>query len=303
MLRSQHPHDRDLLMALDGELARRRQAVVDEHVSKCVNCRSRLHQIRTTLAEASGVYESAFEPPGSPFPSSRARLERALEEAADEWDHSWLVRLRCTLALSPTRAGLCAAVVLAVLAVVSISRSDRIVRGTNPGFGTPLPIATLTPGGVSSLTAVELCAGARPPRLVTAASRERVRRDYHIEDVSTRAYELDALITPELGGTTEPENLWPQRYESPVWNARVKDELEQLLPRLVCSHQVALALAQREIATDWIAAYKRYFRTDLPLQAHVGTPVADEDDLEFAPVRYVAENSTPLVLNIRLVRP
>ena len=303
MPRSQHPRDRELLMALDGEVSHRRQAVVDEHVSECVACRSRLHQMRTTLSEASALYESACEPQGSPFRSSRVRLERALEEAADEWNHSWLARLRGTLAVSPTRAGLGAAVVLVMLAVGWIVRSDEIVRGRNRGFATPLPIATLTPGAVSSLTAVELCAGARPSRQVTAASRERVLRDYHIERVSIRTYELDALVTPELGGTTDPENLWPQRYESPVWNARVKDELEQLLPKLVCSNQVDLAQAQREIAADWVSAYKRYFRTDVPLQAHAGASIADDEDLEFAPVRYVAENSTPLVLSVRFVRP
>lgn len=95
-------------------------------------------------------------------------------------------------------------------------------------------------------------------------------------------YELDALITPELGGTTAPENLWPQRYASPMWNARIKDQLERLLPELVCSQRLELAEAQREIATDWIAAYKRYFRTDTPLRAHLEAPPADDDDLELA---------------------
>ena len=205
--------------------------------------------------------------------------------------------------VSPTRANLGVAVVVVLLAVVWISRAGDMVRGPRPEFGAPLPIATLTPGAVSSLTAMELCAGARPSRLVTAESREQVLRDYGMEKVSTRTYELDALITPELGGTTAPENLWPQRYASPVWNARVKDELEQLLPRLVCANQVELAQAQREIASDWVAAYKRYFKTDVPLQAHVGAPLADDDDLEFAPVRYVAENSAPMVLSVRFVRP
>jgi hypothetical protein len=123
-----------------------------------------------------------------------------------------------------------------------------------------------------------------------------------MEKVSDRMYELDALITPELGGTTAPQNLWPQRYASPVWNARVKDELEQLLPRLVCANQLELAQAQREIAIDWIAAYKRYFKSDLPLQAHVGAPLADDDDLEFAPARYVVENSAAMALSVRFVR-
>jgi hypothetical protein len=70
-------------------------------------------------------------------------------------------------------------------------------------------------------------------------------------------------------------------YASPVWNARVKDELERLLPEMVCRGQVDLARAQREIATDWVAAYKHYFNTDAPLQAHVGAPLAEDSELEF----------------------
>jgi hypothetical protein len=123
-----------------------------------------------------------------------------------------------------------------------------------------------------------------------------------MENVPDRAYELDALITPELGGTTDPENLWPQRYEAPVWNARVKDELERLLPRLVCSNRVELAQAQREIATDWVAAYKRYFSTDQPLQALVGPAVADDDDLEVAPVYVVAKSSPIMSLSVAFTR-
>ena len=59
-------------------------------------------------------------------------------------------------------------------------------------------------------------------------------------------------------------NLWPERYTSRVWNAHVKDELEDLLPQLVCERKVPLATAQRDIASNWIAAYKKYFQTDRP---------------------------------------
>jgi hypothetical protein len=34
---------------------------------------------------------------------------------------------------------------------------------------------------------------------------------------------------------------------------------------MVCAGEVDLATAQRDIATDWIAAYKKYFHTDRPL--------------------------------------
>ena len=88
-----------------------------------------------------------------------------------------------------------------------------------------------------------------------------------MENVPTDEYELDYLITPELGGAPDARNLWPQRYGSRVWNAHVKDDLERLLPRMVCNQEIRLETAQREIARDWIAAYRKYFKTDAPLQA------------------------------------
>ncbi len=38
----------------------------------------------------------------------------------------------------------------------------------------------------------------------------------------------------------------------------MKDKLEDRLHALVCAGKVPLAVAQREIATDWIAAYQKY---------------------------------------------
>jgi hypothetical protein len=47
----------------------------------------------------------------------------------------------------------------------------------------------------------------------------------------------------------------------------VKDELERLLPSLVCDGRIDLRTAQRDISADWIGAYKKYFRTDRPVQS------------------------------------
>jgi hypothetical protein len=41
-------------------------------------------------------------------------------------------------------------------------------------------------------------------------------------------------------------------------NADVKDELEAVPSRLVCSSWLPLAEAQQAIATDWTAAYNRF---------------------------------------------
>ena len=52
-----------------------------------------------------------------------------------------------------------------------------------------------------------------------------------------------------------------------MWNAHAKDALEERLQYMVCDKQIDLASARRQIATDWIAAYKKYLHADNPCNA------------------------------------
>jgi hypothetical protein len=58
------------------------------------------------------------------------------------------------------------------------------------------------------------------------------------------------------GGASEWNHV--PRATADGWNADVKDELEAVLSRLVCSGRVPLAEAQKAIAADWTAAYNRF---------------------------------------------
>ena len=108
----------------------------------------------------------------------------------------------------------------------------------------------------------------RSPLMLASVGR-RVFEEYGIRNPEPRHYELDYLIDPELGGSDDPSNLWPQPYSAGVWNSRVKDALEDRLRALVCEGKLDLATAQRDLASDWIAAYKKYFHTGAPLLDHV----------------------------------
>jgi hypothetical protein len=101
---------------------------------------------------------------------------------------------------------------------------------------------------------------------VAASLQRKVFEEYGIVAAEPRAYEVDYLITPALGGADDIRNLWPQSYSAAVWNARVKDALEDRLHDLVCEGNLELATAQHDISSDWIAAYKKYFHTDGPLE-------------------------------------
>jgi hypothetical protein len=183
---------------------------------------------------------------------------------------------RWRLALSPA-VGVAAVVVLAATASIYL-QSAPMTNSLAANHRLALPVASITPGATWDVSREELCSGAPRVRPVTAAMRAQVVSAYGVEKVPSDQYELDYLVTPELGGATDARNLWPQKYASPIWNARVKDELERLLPQLVCSHQLDLETAQRDMASDWVAAYKKYFNTDVPLEAHRRPAIDDDDD-------------------------
>ena len=98
--------------------------------------------------------------------------------------------------------------------------------------------------------------------------RQEVLQKYGIVNAQASDYEIDYLIAPGLGGVEDIHNLWPKPYTSRRWNAYVKDALEEHLQQLVCAGELDLSTAQRDIATDWIAADKKYFHTHRPLSLH-----------------------------------
>ena len=244
-----HLDDEELLLALDGELDADRRIEVDAHLAACGHCEQRLSALRATLDAATAA--AVLEAGEFSHRANRRRLEARLTGfEARHFD---------------TAFGLAVAASL-LIAIVWLTRP--VMPGEAPRA---LPVASLTPGDVADLTAVQLCSGERPSRVVSEAARRQVLRDYRMEHVPDRSYELDALITPELGGTSVPANLWPQMYDSPVWNAHVKDQLEDLLSSMVCRREIALTTAQKDIAADWVAAYKHYFKTEMPLDTRVAT--------------------------------
>jgi len=80
----------------------------------------------------------------------------------------------------------------------------------------------------------------------------------NFNEFKSGGFEEDHLISLELGGSpSDPKNLWPEPYASSS-GARVKDRLENALHALVCNGSIPLKTAQKEIATNWYAAYVKY---------------------------------------------
>jgi hypothetical protein len=100
----------------------------------------------------------------------------------------------------------------------------------------------------------------RPPRTYTERLKRRQVREYRYTDRRLRDYEEDHLVSLAIGGSpTDPRNLWPEpRHVIGGWGSDAKDRLEDRLHTDICRGRLSLAAAQRAMADDWIAAYKRY---------------------------------------------
>ena len=227
--RERHLSNEELVLAADGEGSAGGLA----HYAACAACRERAR----AFDRAAAIYAESLEgAPGAP------------RRTAPLW----------------------AAAVAAGAALALVGWGLFPVPAGGPSARAALPNPVLTPGAAGPWTAQQLCAGggapeAQPPR----ALARRVFAAYGIPKPKPRAFEMDMLIAPELGGSLEARNLWPQPYGGGPWNARAKDALEDRLFELVCAGEIGLVQAQREIAEDWIASYRRRFATDDPLVVHM----------------------------------
>lgn len=118
---------------------------------------------------------------------------------------------------------------------------------------------TLTPGAVGELPVQTLCSRdfhTGTVRNVPESLKQSVCRAYGIDKAhcNGKLYEIDHLISLELGGTNDQANLWPQPY-FPRPGAKEKDLVENYLHRQVCSRAMTLPAAQKAIATDWFQVY------------------------------------------------
>jgi hypothetical protein len=131
-----------------------------------------------------------------------------------------------------------------------------------------LPDRKLTPGTVNAAISEEQYRAQchtkgwtrlyRPPVSFTNSLKKLQMKEYGYPLAHLRDYEEDHLVPLCLAGAPQdPANLWPQP-RSGEWNADRKDQLEAKLCRLTCDGKVLLADAQREIAADWIVAYRKY---------------------------------------------
>ena len=274
----QHVPDAQLLLHSGGEMPAASSAMIAAHLQTCSLCRTRLKMLESSLDEfARADFEAGRRLRSAAV--SRARLQESLAELKAQNGESAgrgpEARRKSPLPVSWVslfngRETAIAAIAMAACLLFAIWYRQPVKTSFPLSASQPHseePDLRLTPGAILPLTQSQVC-GAEAARItanISASLKRKVFEEYGVAPSRPDAYEVDYLITPELGGATDIRNLWPEPYEDTVWNAHVKDQLEDRLHRLVCHGDVDLATAQRDISADWIAAYRKYFHADKPV--------------------------------------
>jgi hypothetical protein len=124
------------------------------------------------------------------------------------------------------------------------------------GITNNMPDPACTPGAVLTTDADQVCAVGYPNSVsdVDEAARDRIYAEYGITSRAPGQYVIDPLVPLSLGGSNDTANLWAQPA-SPAPGYAEKDALERYVRDQVCSGKMSLAEAQRQFATNWVAAY------------------------------------------------
>jgi hypothetical protein len=257
-----HPSDQELLLAAEGELPPGQAEQAASHLAICETCRRRKTEIEETMAAFVQAHRDRLDPllPSAAGPRALLRAELSqLAAVPPRRLEKWFSHLTLQ------HAGFLLAICFALLIYFRPSFESYGALSQVP---VSFPETGLTPGATVAMNRDQICLAARPKnRMVPLSLRRKVFQEYGIAGAEARAYEVDYLITPALGGADDIRNLWPQSYSSAVWNAGVKDELEDRLHDLVCEGKLDLETAQKDISSDWIAAYRKYFNTDRPVES------------------------------------
>lgn len=131
----------------------------------------------------------------------------------------------------------------------------------------------LTPGHVLTYDIRKICSSGytKTVRKVTESDKKRVFELYNIPKEQWHNYVIDHLISLQLGGSNDVDNLWPEPKReylktisttetNEIDDDRDKDRLEGHLNTLVCSGKLDLDEAQKAIASDWVKAYQVYIK-------------------------------------------
>ncbi len=150
------------------------------------------------------------------------------------------------------------------IAVASPLPSDTQVLGARTKLANcvaqnGLPDPECTPGAViPTATKDQICVSgySNSVRNVPTSIKNEVFREYNIATHQPGEYEVDHLISLELGGSNDISNLFPEAAE-PRPGYHEKDKVENYLHKQVCDGVIYLQEAQQKISKNWLEVYNQ----------------------------------------------
>jgi hypothetical protein len=256
-MEQRHLTSEELLLFMDGETGDQAAMQTSVHLARCRECSLALERIEDTLKKVDGAYRTE-KLQVKEEEEQRSLLQARLRQEAKRQSPQWWSLQPMTYAA----AGL-------VLVILGVGLMQRYaLKESTDSMATLVPNPKLTPGAVRQVDYAEICPAQDDDKdpAVPVSMQQAVFKEYGVRRIArTHEFQVDYLINPQLGGTAEIRNLWPQPYGATQWNAHAKDDLEDRLHEMVCNREIGIEEAQHELATNWIAAYKKFFHTQTPL--------------------------------------
>ncbi|HEX4321748.1 MAG TPA: zf-HC2 domain-containing protein [Acidobacteriaceae bacterium] len=251
-----HCSDEQLLFHADRELSLFQSLRVRAHLASCAQCRARGAKIEAAIAGLRIPSNASAIEVSGPRALLKARL--AILSQDSQGNPRFNVRYARSVAYA-------FALILLVAGGFTFLRHQP--SASSSAYNRMLPDPSFTPGATRAVALSDLCSAGSEDVVenIPGALQQKVFQEYGVRGVPASEFEVDYLITPGLGGSGDVRNLWPQPHFNLIWNSYVKDQLEDHLHDMVCSRQLSLGQAQQDIASNWITAYKKYFRTAQPL--------------------------------------
>jgi len=135
-----------------------------------------------------------------------------------------------------------------------------------------------TPGAVLTTNTSIICkvGYTKTVRDVSDTTKKKVFAEYGIPYSQHSNYEVDHLISLEIGGGNDISNLWPENSKI-IDGSLTKDKFENYLHTQVCGGKMTIAEAQKEISSNWLKYYQGDTTTTVkkvtPPPASVTTPL------------------------------
>jgi len=144
-----------------------------------------------------------------------------------------------------------------IVPTIQVSVLGKSTKNSGCVIKNSLPDKECSPGAIfEGITKEQICTKgySSSVRNVPQSVKNEVYKEYGITHHYPEEYEIDHLISLELGGSNNISNLWPEPAD-PIPGFHEKDLVENYLHDNLCKGNITLIQAQQMIADDWVIVY------------------------------------------------